>query len=201
MKKILLLPIAALMLNSCDQGPKNGLEEQEGIAEKIESGQVYDYADYNDGLLAEATLVDVKLAMLEDLDQKDVPSEEMVAACNDAMDEYDRVIEALNNISPYGLNAEEFKQSIVNYVKIVGRLFNMYSDYADLLAVPDVDWTIEDATLWDETYNAIYEDYLNANDEIIAVQEEYSRSNGMPIGDEVQSGAELYEESLETPEL
>jgi len=201
MKKLLLLPITALLLNSCDQGPKNGLEEQEGIAEKIESGQVYDYADYNDGLLAEATLVDVKLAMLEDLDQKDVSTEEMVAACGDAMAEYDRVIDALNNISPYGLNAEEFKQSVINYVKIVGRLFTMYSDYADLLAVPDEDWTVEDATMWDDTYNAIYEDYLNANDEIISVQEEYSKMNGMPIGEEVQSGSEIYEESIESPEL
>ena len=201
MKKILLLPLAALLLNSCDQGPKNSLEEQQNIAESIESGEVYDYADYNDGLLAEATLVDVKLAMLEDLDQKDVSTEEMIAGCDVAMEEYDRVIDALNNISPYGLNAEEFKQSVIKYVKIVGRLFNMYSDYADLLAVPDAEWSVDDATLWDETYNAIYEDYLNANDEIISVQEEYSRMNGMPIGDEVQSGEEIYEESLEDPVL
>mgnify|MGYP006089512293 CR=1 FL=1 len=201
MKKLLLLPLAALFLNSCSQGPKNGLEEQESIAKNIESGQVYDYADYNDGLLAEATLVDVKLAMLQDLDAKDVSAEEMEAACIEAMDEYDRVINALNNISPYGLHAEEFKQSVIKCLKIEVRLFNMYSDYADLLAIPDIEWAEEEAVMWDETYSAIWEDYLIANDEIASVQEEYSRLNGMPIGGESQSGVEIYEESIEPAEL
>lgn len=202
MKKLLLLPIAALLLNSCGDtdAPKNELETQENIAADIESGRVYGPVDYNDGLLAEATLLDVKIAMLEDLDARDVPTEEMQKACKEALDEYNRVIDALNNIDPYGVKGDEFKQSVIDYVKTTGQIFNLYHDYADLLAVPDVDWTEEDASQWDDQYNLIYEDYLATNDNCIAVQEEYASLNDMRLDYTGPTAEEIYDESVEVSE-
>ena len=196
MKNLLLLPFATLLLISCEEAPKNELEVQENTAADLESGRVYGSVDYNDGLLAESTLLDVKMAMLEDLDAADVSRDEMVAACKDAMAEYDRVISALNSVEAYGVKGEEFKQAVIDYVKTTGRIFNMYNDYADLLAIPDSEWTEEKASIWDETYNAIFEDYIAANDKCIEVQEAYASLNDMRLEYSGSTAEEIYEESI-----
>jgi hypothetical protein len=198
MKNLLLLLFATLLLISCEEAAKNELEVQENTAADFESGRVYGPVDYNDGLLAESTLLDVKMAMLEDLDAADVPRDEMVAACKDAMAEYDRVISALNSVEAYGVKGEEFKQAVIDYAKTTGRIFNMYNDYADLLSIPDSEWTEEEASIWDETYNAIFEDYIAANDNCIEVQEAYASLNDMRLEYSGSTAEEIYEESITT---
>jgi hypothetical protein len=201
MKKLLLLPIAALLFSSCDQGPKNELEAQENIAENIESGKVYGPVDYNDGLLAESMLVDVKFAMLRDLDDKDVSAEDMKAACAESMEEYDRVMSALGKIEPYGEKGGDFKTAIINYVRVAGRFFNMYNDYADQLAIPDTEWADEDLENWDEIYTAIMDDFSAVNDIVIEVQSEYASLNRMLLEDKGSDAEEIYEESIQPEEL
>jgi len=197
MKKILLLPITALLLAACEDAPKNELEAQENIAENIESGEIYGPVDYNDGLLAEAMLLDVKMVKLEDLDDRDVPSEEMKAACKEAHEEQNRVVAALTEIEPYGIKGEEFRQIVIEYVNSAGNFFDLYHEFSDLLSTPDVDWTQEAAELWDSKYNLILDEYQIANDNFIAVQEEYANLNNMDLNYDVSTAEEIYEESVE----
>jgi len=197
MKKLLLLPITALLITSCGEAPKNELEAQENIAENIEAGKVYGPVDYNDGLLAEITILEVKLAMLADLDAKDVPTEEMVAACKESQAEYDKVMIALNKIEPYGVKGEEFKEAVIELVKQTGKMFGLYNEYSSILAVPDAEWTNENAEIWDEAYNAIYDEYEIANNACIDIQDEYANLNNMRLDYTGSTAEEIYEESIE----
>ena len=196
MKKLLLLPITALLITSCGEEPKNELEAQENIAENIEAGAVYGPVDYNDGLLAEITILEVKIQMLEDLDAKDVPTEEMVAACKESMAEYDKVLTALNKIEPYGVKGDEFKQAVIELVKHTGKVISLYNEYSSILSVPDADWTNENAQIWDDAYNAIYDDYEIANDKCIEVQGQYASLNNMSLDYTGATAEEIYEESI-----
>ena len=197
MRKLLLLPITAFLITSCGEAPKNELEAQENIAENIESGNIYGPVDYNDGLLAEITLLEVKLAMLADLDAKDVSTEEMVAACKESMKEYDKVMSALQNIEPFGLKGAEFKEAVIELVKHTGKMFNLYNEYSHILAVPDAEWTTENAEIWDEAYNAIYDDYELANESCIEIQDQYASLNNMNLDYTGATAEEIYEESIE----
>lgn len=197
MKKLLLLPITALLITSCGDAPKNELEAQENIAENIESGKIYGPVDYNDGLLAEVTILEVKIAMLEDLDAKDVPTEEMVKACKESMKEYDKVMSALQKIEPFGVKGIDFKLAVIELVKNTGKVIGLYNEYSSILAVPDAEWTTENAEIWDDAYNAIYDDYELANDDCIEIQGQYASLNNMSLDYTGSTAEEIYEESIE----
>lgn len=201
MRKI-VLGLSVLAMVSCGSGeeePKNELESQEKTAENLEENKVYDVVDYNDGLLAEVTLLDVKFAQLIDFDNKNVSQEEMSIAIEEALAEQVKVMDALEKVTPFGVNGLEFKEAAIRYATDIKDMFDLYKEFEDKFQIPDEEWTEEDATVWYEKYQAAYEKYAAAHENFGTVQENYASRNNMTLEYDVDPEA-IYEESINESE-
>ena len=209
MKKLLItLPIFALFLScqsnsSADSygseytaGSPVTLAEEQEKAKELEEDAVYSPVDYNDGLLAEITLVNVKFSAILDLDERDVPRPEMLKCIQESIAEADKVREALSKIEPFGVGGEKFKNAALDVVITAKPLFQLYLDFVDLLSVPDADWSTEDANRFDNEYSVVYQPYSDAYDSFVDTQDEYAAANNFTFGYTVDA-EEVYNESKE----
>lgn len=201
MRKIVvsLLSVALIGCGNNSEQPKNELENQENTAKNLETNEVYDVVDYNDGLLAEITLLDVKLAQLLDFDEKDVSEEEMTKAINEALAEQEKVVKGLEEVTPFGVDGQGFKDAAIRYANDVKKMFDLYKEFEGKFHVPDEEWTEEDANAWTDKYNNAYDIYAAAYDNFEQVQQSYADKNDITLEYTVDP-EEIYEESVQTKE-
>lgn len=201
MRKIIisLLSVALIGCASNEKEPKNELENQENTANNLESNEVYDVVDYNDGLLAEITLLDVKLAQLLDFDEKNVSEEEMTKAINNALAEQEKVVKGLEEVTPFGVGGQEFKDAALRYAMDTKEMFDVYKEFEGKFHIPDEEWTEEDANAWSDKYNAAYDIYAAAYDNFEEVQQSYADKNDITLEYTVDP-EEIYEESIQPQE-
>lgn len=197
MKKVLLSAAVIALMASCGESAKNQLEEMENDAKDFASGEVTDPLEFNDGIMAEITLSDVKYEELSDLDDQNVPAEEMIEAANDAIAVAEKAIEGLGSAKPVGKGGQDFIDVAVKYTEANKRIAEVYLDFAEHLATPDEEWTDEAYDEWTGLAEPVFAEFDEILEEFIEVQEQYGADNGFGFEESIDPAA-IYEESKDS---
>jgi len=202
MKKIILLPLIAVLLNSCGESEPvadTELGRIEQDAKRVEEEGVSTALDFNDGIMAEITLLDVKYIALSDYDAIDTTEEAIKMMAEESIAEADKVIEGIEKINVVGINANEFKTAALDLAISFKNVAKGYSRIADIFAIPDGDWTDEHYDIWENYDTEFVETYMDAGDAFNTIQLEYFSLNNLRSGNVVDPDA-IYEESKSAQE-
>ena len=202
MKKLLLVPTIAIVLVSCGESESvadTELGRIEQDAERVEEEGVSSALDFNDGIMAEITLLDVKYIELSDYDAMDTTEEAIVAIAKGAVLEAEKVIVGIEKINVVGVNAIEFKTAALDLAISFKKVALGYEKIAYVFAIPDGDWTDDHYDDWDKYDTEFVEAYMDAGEVFNTLQLEYFNLNNLRSGNVVDPDA-IYEESKNAEE-
>jgi len=202
MKKIILIPSVLLLLSSCGESEPvadTELGRIEQDAKRVEEEGVSTALDFNDGVMAEITLLDVKYIALSDYDAIDTTEEAIKIMAQESIDEADKVIEGLEKINVVGTNAIEFKTAALDLAISFKKVAEGYAQIAHVFAIPDGEWTDEHYDIWENYDTQFVEPYMDAGDVFNTIQLEYFDLNNLRSGNVVDPDA-IYEESKNSQE-
>lgn len=206
MKKITLLAGIAVLLSSCgdkenmkvnEEGeyvPKTELEKVVESAKNIEENGAYSAVSFNDGLLAEITLLDVKYQELADMDAKDTTVHAIEAAANASIKEAESVIEKIKNIKGVGIGSDHLKQAGHDLAVAFKEYAEGYLSVADVFAIPDAKWTDDQYNRWDAFDLKYHENYLTVGDAFNDEQKTFFSMNNLVQG-KIVDASEIYNET------
>ena len=100
MKKSLILPLVFGAMLSCgEHTAADTLTDLQNEGESLSDSYMTD-VKFNDALVSEATLIDVELYKIMDLDDKNVPEEELRAELAASIAVLDKIDENLSTVDP-----------------------------------------------------------------------------------------------------
>lgn len=208
MKKITLLAGVALFLTSCGENEdmkiddagnyveKTELEKIEESAHEIEEHGAYTAVGFNDGLLAEITLLDVKYQELADMDAMDTTVHAIEASVNASIAEAEKVIGNIKNIESVGIGGDHLKQAGLDLAVAFKEYAEGYLTVADVFSVPDAKWDDEQFNRWDAFDLKYHENYLKVGDAFNDEQRSFFTMNNLVEGSVVDA-SEIYQEQKE----
>ena len=198
MKKLLFIPLAAtLALTSCGGG-EDAIEELQHEAEMVAEDGANDIFEYNDALLSEVTLIEVEFAKIYDLDEQDIPADEFASEVEKSLKVVADVRKNLSNIDAYGAGGEGFLQAVKDYAAESKIVMELYLDYSDLLAIPDVDWSDDELNDFIDVFEPAENAHGDAYDNISTQQDVFASMNGTSVEEDAAFDAqEIYDESKE----
>ena len=123
---LLLLTFSLLLLNSCgNDTPKDKLNDIKKDASNFEDG-VSNAMDYNDGVISELTLLELKLMDLNSQIENglDANYPEIFSEC---LKEQKRVHDVIYKVAPAGVGGAEFKNTAINYINAYGDLLDYFT--------------------------------------------------------------------------
>ena len=199
MKNIFLTACAVALLVSCEtkKEPKNELEAAEMQSDDLINGGANDAVAFNDGLVAHIDMSEVHLAELYDLDDQDVPAEEIQAAATKIIADLDKRIAGLKTVNPVGKAGDQFLAATINQLKSVSDIVKMYFDHAGDLAIPDDEWTDEMADSWYDEMDMLDLQYEETFDALETAQSLYASYQDMEIVESDVTIEDMYEQSKE----
>jgi len=208
MKKITLFVGVALFTASCGSNEdmkvdedgeyveKTELEKVEESAKEIEEYGAYSAVSFNDGLLAEITLLDVKYQELADMDAMDTTVHAIESSAKASIEEAAMVIEKIKGIEGVGIGADHLKQAGLDLAKAFKEYAEGYLIVADVFAIPDVKWSDDQFNRWDEFDLKYHENYMKIGDIFNEEQKTFFSMNNLIQG-KIVDASEIYEDTKE----
>ncbi len=199
MKKLFIIPAAALLMVACGEDkkePETELEATEQQAQEAAEEGVFTPLGFNDGIMANITLLDVKMLELEDMDYADTTEEAIIATADASIAEADKVIEALGKFDIIGTKGQDFMDVAMGFSKAFRDVAQGYKDLADVFATPDDEWTDEHWDRYDTFSMEAEEVFAQFDSDFIDMQLEYFDLNGLTAGETVDVEA-IYDEQKE----
>lgn len=190
---------ASTMFVSCGtETPKNEFEEAKMKSGDLESGNVNDPIEFNDGLVAQIDMSEVYLTELYDLDDQDVTSDEMEAAAKKIIDDLQDRINGLEKVdAPGGAAGSAFLEATIDQLKSTKALAKTYFDFSEELSLPDAEWTDEMVDSWDNAIDPLYEQYDYTFEELEVTQSAYASKQDFQVVDTGVTIEDMYEQSKE----
>ena len=188
---LLLFTFSLLLLNSCgNDTPKDKLNDIKKDASNFKDG-VSSALAYNDGIISELTLLELKLMDLNSQIENglDANYPEIFSEC---LKEQKRVHDVIYKVAPAGVGGAEFKNTAINYI-------NAYGDLLDYFTPEKVSELMDESTneMSEITLGFIeaFTNYENANNSLAEGQQIFARKNDSYIEEESVDLDELYEET------
>lgn len=199
MRKItIILGVTALLVSCGDKGgkPETELDKITETAKDIVENGASSPLNFNEGLLGEITLLDVKFRELDDMDAMDTTVNAIEASAKASIEEAENVIKSIEKMESVGIGADHFKDAGLDLAKAFKEYAEGYREIADVLAVPDSKWTLEQLDRWGAFDSIYYTKYVEVGDRFNEEQLNYFDLNGLTAGETVDAG-KIYEESKE----
>lgn len=191
MKKIIYTFLGlTILFSSCNEETEN---HDEVTPTETESED--DVISFNDYIVSQVDQSELLLAKMMDLDEMDIPANEMITNAEEAMIQLDESIQSLEGTKVVGNGGDDFLSAAINHINNVKLVVNIYIDFAEDLSIPDSLWTEEMGSKWVDLAEPIYEEYEISYENLEMTQESFGALNDMDIIPSDVTIEELYEES------
>ena len=192
---LLFLTSCLVRLNSCGgDTPKDKLNEIKSDPSNFEEG-VSSAMDYNDGVISELSLLDLKTYSLEKHFEKGL-DDDYVGFYEECMNEYQRVSRVIRKVAPAGIGGADFKASALEYIDSYGAMLKSYDPVSltRILEQIESDETLSIMEMVSAMDSAI-EDYQKKYNMLSEAQKIFASRNDVKIEEEAYDLDELYEET------
>lgn len=198
MKKLLLLPLSFGLLMSCgEHTAKDTITELQNDGESL-SDNYMTLVKFNDALVSEATLIDIELYKIFDLDEQNIPESQFKAELDSSLMVFDKIDMNLSNVNQSFSGGAGLLNAMKEFSIESRALVQFYMDNVSILSITEDNWTDEQLNNFDIEYAVKHEAYSMALDNFSDAQETYASLNNMELVEDADLDAEtIYNNSTQ----
>ena len=193
---ILIMVLLAISYSCGDDTAIDKLNDIKSDASNFEDG-VSTAMEYNDGVISEISLLDLKMMGLNEQAEKGL-DETYPSLYEDCLKEYARVSSVIHKVSPAGVGGVDFKLAATNYIESYGEMLEYFNpeSIARILEIINNEQAQSSEFLeYTESFFSAMEKVDEAFDQLSSAQQIFATKNDSKIKEDNIDLEELYEES------
>ena len=195
-QSLLIVLLLAFGYSCGDETPIDKLNDIKSDASNFEEG-VSTAMEYNDGVISEISLLDLKMMGLNEQVDKGL-DESYPALYEECVKEYDRVSNVIHRVAPNGIGGADFKVSATNYIDSYGKMLEYFNpeSIAQFLEIMNSEETQSAETIKStEDFFEAMQSVDATFDELTKAQQIFASKNNSYIKEDNIDLEELYEET------
>ena len=177
MKNYIVFIILLLIISSCSETKnKKEIKNKEVVTE--EQMTIF---EFNDILVSNFNNAELLMLEIWEMDNQDAPEEDIKAKSEKYFIEINKSIEKVKNLNPIGQGGEEYFKAYIEHMSAYQNIFNIFINYAYILATPDEEWDKEMGEEWMNNAEPIFASYELTVQKLEEKQANYAVLNNLDI--------------------
>lgn len=154
MKYSIIFIIFIIITSSCSETINNKEFNSKEVVE-----EPLTIFEFNDLLVSHFDRAEILMLEIWEMDNQDAPEEDIKAKAEEYIIEINKSIEETKNITPIGEGGEDYLKAYVEHMYSYQNIFNIFINYAYILATPDEEWDQQMGSEWMNNAEPVFAEY------------------------------------------